>query len=134
MWVGTIEGSTLSGKSENGFTIYANGIDENGNAVNGYVLGKGLVEILENDGTITPGQDTHYVHMLDDVPTSPKEGDLWNDDGTWYIYQDGTSYPIGDDSGLIEQLSARVDGVETALSGKADISSTVLNPIYGGNG
>lgn len=122
VWVGTIEGSTLSGKSENGFTIYANGIDENGNAVNGYVLGKGLVEILENDGTITPGQDTHYVHMLDDVPTSPKEGDLWNDDGTWYIYQDGTSYPIGDDSGLIQQLSARVDNVETALSGKADKS------------
>ena len=60
--------------------------------------------------------------MLDDVPTSPKEGDLWNDDGTWYIYQDGTSYPIGDDSGLIQQLTERVDGVETTLSSKADKS------------
>jgi hypothetical protein len=65
VWVGTIAGSTSSGKSENGFTIYANGIDENGNAVTGYVLGKGVVEILEADGTITPGIDTHYLHLYD---------------------------------------------------------------------
>ena len=122
IWVCTIAGSTVSGFSQNGYTIFADGKDENGNEVTGYVLGKGDITILEADGTITPGEDTYYVHMLDDVPTSPKEGDLWNDDGTWYIYQDGTSYPIGDDSGLIQQLSARVDGVETALSRKADKS------------
>lgn len=122
IWVCTIAGSTSTGFSQNGYTVFADGKDENGNEVTGYCLGKGDITILEADGTITPGETTYYVHMLSAEPTAPKDGDLWNDDGTWYIYQDGTSYPIGDDSGLIQQLSARVDGVETALSSKADKS------------
>lgn len=133
IWVCTIAGSTSTGFSQNGYTIYADGKDENGNEVTGYILGKGDITILEADGTITPGETFYYVHMLSAQPTAPKDGDLWQLSGTWYIYQDGTSYPIGGDSGLIQQLSARVDGVETAISSKADVSS--LNnylPLSGG--
>ena len=99
VWVGTIEGSSISGSSLNGYTIFADGIDENGNNVNGYVLGKGDVQILEADGTITPGETTYYVHLLSEEPTAPKEGDLYQIDGIWYIYQDGQASAIGDDSG-----------------------------------
>lgn len=116
IWVCTIAGSTSTGFSQNGYTIFADGKDENGNEVTGYVLGKGDITILEADGTITPGEDTYYVHMLSAEPSTPKDGDLWQLSGSWYIYQDGTAYPIGDDSGLISQLS-------TELSNKADISS-----------
>jgi len=123
VWVGTIGGCSVSGQSINGYSVFASGIDENGNAVENYCLGKGDITILEADGTITPSETTYYVHMLSAEPTTPKDGDLWQLSGTWYIYQDGTSYPIGDDSGLIQQLSAE-------LSNKADISSTVLNPTY----
>ena len=60
VWVGTIEGSPASGTCTNGYTVIADGIDENGNPVNGYVLGRGDVEILKEDGT--PIEDpTHFV-------------------------------------------------------------------------
>ncbi len=60
VWVGTIEGSPASGTCTNGYTVIADGIDENGNPVSGYVLGRGDVEILKEDGT--PIEDpTHFV-------------------------------------------------------------------------
>ena len=114
VWVGTIEGSTSSGKSENGFTIYANGTDENGDAVNGYVLGKGNVEILETDGTITPTEDTHYLHLLDSQPTSPKEGDVWQVDGVWYIYQNGEACSIADLSEIEAEIALKQDKLSDA--------------------
>ena len=122
IWVCTIEGSTSTGTSKNGYTIFADGKDENGNEVTGYVLGKGDITILEADGTITPGENAYYVHMLSAEPSTPKDGDLWQLSGTWYIYQNGTSYPIGDDSGLIEEILER-------LETKADKQKTM--PVHG---
>ena len=56
VWTGTVEGCYTSGTSELGYVVYANGVDENGHQVdNPYVLGKGDVNILEGDGSITPG-------------------------------------------------------------------------------
>ena len=116
VWVCTIEGSSSPGESQNGYTIYADGVDENGDRVTGYVLGKGCISILENDGTITPGETTYYVHLLSSQPASPKEGDLWQLSGSWYIWQDGTAYPIGDDSGLISQLSSELSTKQDVLA------------------
>ena len=116
VWVCTIEGSASPGESQNGYTIYADGVDENGDKVTGYVLGKGSISILENDGTITPGETTYYVHLLSSQPSSPKEGDLWQLSGSWYIWQDGTAYPIGDDSGLISQLSSEISTKQDVLA------------------
>ena len=60
IWVGTVEGCSTSGSFENGYTVLADGTDENGNPVSGYVLGRGDVEILKEDGT--PIEDpTHFV-------------------------------------------------------------------------
>ena len=47
IWVGTVEGSPTAGSCTNGYTVLADGIDENGNPVSGYVLGRGDVEILK---------------------------------------------------------------------------------------
>lgn len=96
IWVGTIDGSTLPGTSDNGYSVMADGIDEHGNAVNGYVLGKGLVEILDTDGTITPGYTVNYVHLLSAEPPIPKDGDLYPiDDEHYLIWQDGESHSLG---------------------------------------
>lgn len=115
VWVGTVEGSTISGKSENGFTIYASGIDENGDVVTGYVLGKGLVEILENDGTITPGQDTYYLHLYDEQPTTPKEGDVWkNPSGEYFVWQNNQANSLGASAEwVIQQLASKQDILST---------------------
>lgn len=130
VWVCTIEGSASPGESQNGYTIYADGVDENGDRVTGYVLGKGCISILETDGTITPGETTYYVHLLSSQPASPKEGDLWQLSGSWYIWQDGTAYPIGDDSGLISQLSSELSNYVPAsrtINNKALSSDLTLN-------
>ena len=117
VWVGTVEGTSTNGTSTNGYTIFASGTDENGATVTGYVLGKGDVEIMDADGTLNPGEIKYYVHMLSAESSTPKEGDLWRgDDDAWYIYQDGQAWPVGDDSGLINQLSAEVQT-------KADLSA-----------
>ena len=126
VWVCTIEGSTSPGDSQNGYTIYADGVDENGDRVTGYVLGKGSISILETDGTITPGETTYYVHLLSSQPASPKEGDLWQLSGSWYIWQDGTAYPIGDDSGLISQLSSELSTKQDVL---ADAQISAIDSI-----
>lgn len=96
VWVGTVAGSSASGTSENGYTVYASGIDENGDEVHDYVLGKGLVEILTTDGTITPSVDTAYVHLFSEQPANPKEGDMWPDaNGGFVVWQDGEAVPLG---------------------------------------
>lgn len=120
VWVGTIAGSSITGRCENGYTVFASGNDENGNPVLNYTLGKGLVEILEADAELKPGADIKYVRIFGEEPENPKDGDVWQLSGAWYIYQDGQSWPIGDDSGLIGQLSAEVQDVENELSTKQD--------------
>ena len=97
VWVGTIEGCPISGRSENGFTVFASGIDENGNPVSNYVLGKGLIEILEGDGTITPDAPSYYVHLFDEEPEEPREGDMYpaTSSSGYVIWQDGEAHPLG---------------------------------------
>ena len=61
VWVGTVEGSTAVGSFKNGYTVLADGVDENGNPVTGYVLGRGDVEILKVDGTPISGDVSYFV-------------------------------------------------------------------------
>ena len=76
IWVGTIQGTTTSGTSKNGYTIFADGTDENGNNVTGYVLGKGDIEILEADGTPSPDPARYTVKLLSAEAQQPREGDM----------------------------------------------------------
>ena len=119
VWVGTVEGSAQSGKSTKGYTIFASGTDENGNAVSDYVLGKGDVIILESDGTITPGVDAHYVHLLSSESATPKDGDLFpNSDGTYSIWQNGQAH------NLAGMTSADLDDTLTLYGKAADAKAT----------
>jgi hypothetical protein len=79
IYVGTLPACNAVGKGANGFVVSADGVDENGNAVTGYVLGKGDLEILTADGAIVPGVTTHYVHGLDEQPDNPREYDIYKD-------------------------------------------------------
>lgn len=116
VWVGTIEGTSTSGTSKNGYTIFASGTDENGEPVTGYILGKGDIEILEADGTLTPGKTLAYVHLLSADSEGENDGDLWQTSGTWKIRQDGQDWLIGDDSGMIAELSAQLSAKQDKLS------------------
>lgn len=97
MWVGTIVGSEGAGYSENGYTVYADGIDENGNAVAGYALGKGDIQILAADGQITPDDSgtRWFVTLLSGESSNPKDGQMFPEDGQYFIWQDGEKHPLG---------------------------------------
>lgn len=88
-YVGTIPASTLTGKSVNGYSIVADGIDEDGNDITGYILGKGDIIILDADGHITVDGKTVYLHLLSETPEYPKDGDVVFVDGKWKIWQNG---------------------------------------------
>lgn len=90
-WHGTLPKSDSVGKSINGFTITASGIDENGNEVEGYILGKGDVGILNTDGTITVGETTYYLHFLPNKPETPHLADVIFEDEQWKIWN-GTEW------------------------------------------
>lgn len=138
VYVGTVAGADVSGTTENGYVIMADGVDENGDAVTGYVLGRGNVTILDDDGILQPDAKRYYVRMLSADTENHFEGDLYRSNGTWYIWQDGQSWSIGDDSGKIAELSAKVDtkadlsvldnyvttdDFDEAISVKADLSA-----------
>lgn len=102
VWVGTVNGSFIPGISEEGYQIYARGVDENGYEMpegEVYNLGQGLVEILNADGYNIPGKSIAYVHLLSADPSGIvlTDGDMWRDNATsaYYIYQDNNTYMLG---------------------------------------
>ncbi len=129
VWVGTIEGCPISGRSENGFTVFASGIDENGNPVSNYVLGKGLIEILEGDGTITPDAPSYYVHLLDQPPATPKEGDLWRTpDGIWFIRQGNTNKQLDKAAmDVADSASSTASAAMEAATSAGGIASSAMS-------
>ena len=119
--------------------MFASGIDENGNSVSNYVLGKGLIEILQADGTITPDAPSYYVHLLDEEPDQPKEGDMWQDtDYIWYIYQNGHSYQLdkkasdiaNDAYDVAIQAYGKADDLETLVPAQASTQNQLADKSF----
>lgn len=76
VWTGSLAAFDESVRIVNGFRVVADGIDENGNEVTGYVLGVGDIEILALDGTVTPGKTIYYLHFVSEIPESPNYADV----------------------------------------------------------
>lgn len=91
VWQVTVDGSKVSGEIEDGYGIYASGIDENGTPVNGFCLGRGMVKILgdyeEVDGV------GYRLTLRDEIPFAPKEGDVaWFEEDGQYKLFDGEEW------------------------------------------
>ena len=135
VWCGTLPASSLPGQSLMGFKITADGIDENGTAVSGYVLGKGDFFVLDDDSTITVGEITFYVHIVPTASEAPKKGDLALDtmmifDGTrWRALGGGGGDISHDDFASVNALpavyklgdvAAKVNEILTTLKGETN--------------
>ena len=55
VWVGTVRGCSTPGTSLSGFVVTADGVDEHGATVSGYILGVGDVVVLTREESVTPG-------------------------------------------------------------------------------
>lgn len=91
VYVATVDASAAPGVAKNGLEITANGLDENGERVEGYVLGTADVYILDRDGSITVGETTYYIRLVDSKPATPHKGDVVKSDDGWEIF-DGSAW------------------------------------------
>ena len=58
VWVGTVRGCSTPGTSLSGFVVTADGVDEHGSAVSGYILGVGDVVVMTREESVTTGTVT----------------------------------------------------------------------------
>lgn len=93
VWVATLEGSEVAGKVSNGYEVLADGKDEDGNDVTGYVLGKGDVYILENGTELSRLVGKIAVRYMDEIPDVPTKGDLMNSNGELRLF-DGEDWLV----------------------------------------
>lgn len=86
VWVSTIEGCDIAGKVANGYEVLADGKDEDGNDVTGYVLGKGDVFIIEDSIELSRLVGKIAVRYMDEIPDVPTKGDLMNSNGELRLF------------------------------------------------
>lgn len=103
VWVGTLDGTDTTGTVANGFMIGANGIDENGDEVSGYILGVGDVKILDADGSFHPDVTSFYMKMFQEQPDEPNIGDAYFEDDILKVY-DGTQWKDVDKVDLTDYI------------------------------
>ena len=108
-WVATIEGNDTVGETKNGFTILANGTDELGNDVSGYVLGVGGVKVIQSNPSVDPEEQYTLMRLYEQEPTELKDGATFIDDGHLAVYADGDVVKCANESDL-EDLEGVVDG------------------------
>ena len=114
VWVATIPACTTSGRTVSGLRIMADGTDENGDAVTGYVLGVADFAVATFDIAPAPGETSYALRYFDSVPNPPHKGDVAKIGGVLKYY-DGTAW----------QVFADVD-----LSNYALKSDATLTPVY----
>ena len=136
VWVVTFNGCSITGKVANGLEVLADGIDENGDAVNGYVLGIGDIYILDRDTDVEEAVSKHTMRYCDETPETPVGGDVVIENGSLKIY-DGTQW-ISIDIDLSEYatkseletaastLDSKIDSTKTDLEGSiAEVASNI---------
>ena len=93
VWTGPIPAPERAGSVVGGFKVLADGTDENGEPVTGYVLGVGDVRVLNRDNT--EGDTSHLFHLKDETPDDPKKADVVHLSGDWKIYDGEGWIPFG---------------------------------------
>ena len=125
-YVCTLPASTAVGTSGLGYSVTANGTDENGNAVQGYVLGKGDIVILDSEAAISTGAKANYVNLLSAQREVPEDGDMWQTaDGGYVIWQDGEVHEL---NVPFEAISAYVES-QVSSKAEADWVQSALNNV-----
>ena len=78
VWVATIPATATSGRTAHGLRILADGADENGEAVGGYVLGVADFAVASLDVTPAPepGETSWQMLYFDAVPGVLRKGDV----------------------------------------------------------
>ena len=130
VWVATFEGCDIAGKVGNGLSILADGIDEEGNEVSGYVLGRGDLFILENDTEIARLVEKHTVVYMDELPSTPSVGDLLNSNGEFRIFDGENWIEIGGGDVNDSQITINKNGqIVGAFTTNSEVPVSINIPV-----
>lgn len=91
VYTATLPACNTSGRVRSGFTVLADGIDELGEPVTGYILGVADMAVYTRDLTVIPGYNGVAMHYFDNAPTVAKKGDVAPFDGVPKMY-DGAQW------------------------------------------
>ena len=122
VWVCTLAGSSAIGKSKGGITVYASGVDENGGSVSGYVLGKGDMTILADDGELHPDVPSYVVKLFDEQPEEPSNGNVCKVGEDYMIWQNGEANALGVTHTELSSYYTKAE-VDSQISSKADLNT-----------
>lgn len=123
VWVATIPGTATSGRTAAGFKIMADGIDENGAAVTGYVLGFADFSVLSFMPVPAPGGTFYFLRFFDQAPATPKEGDMAKIDGVLKFYNGSAWEPFA--------APVTLDNTVTRTSANGVKSSGIWSALWG---
>ena len=96
VWVATIPGTATSGRTIGGFRILADGEDENGAAITGYVLGFADFAVFSMLPVPAPGETFYLFRYFDAQPATPKKGDAAIIGGVLKYYNGTVWTPFAD--------------------------------------
>ena len=118
VWVVTIEGCDISGKVTSGYEIVADGLDEQGQEVRGYVLGCGDIYIMDRDVSIQKNIEKYNVRYCDELPTNPVKGDVIYHNGNVRLFNGSEWLTLGLEPHVIEGIDNRINEVESSIPTK----------------
>lgn len=101
VWTATIPATNTSGRVAGGFQVLADGIDENGDAVTGYVLGVADFTVFELEVTADPGRGgaSSVLRYFATAPAVAKAGDVAKFDGVLKFYDGSAWIPFAEGGG-----------------------------------
>ena len=137
VWVVTVEGCPIAGKTMGGFTIYADGTDESGNEVTGYVLGNGDCYVLEKSEKISALVGKSTMRILDDIPSTPAKGDVVIVNGVMKIYDGEEWYNVEVDLSdyyTKAEIDEKVDEIDSSISALGDEIPTKTSDLENDSG
>ena len=128
VWVATIPGTATSGRTTAGFRILADGIDENGDAVTGYVLGFADFSVLSFTPVPAPGGTFWLLRYFDTVPSVLHKGDVAKVDGVLKFYNGSAWEAFAGDIPAPSTATPAMDGTGAAGTSAAFARGDHVHP------
>ena len=127
VWTATIPATETSGRVAGGFQVLADGIDENGEPVSGYVLGVADFTIFDREITIDPGRGPSSVmRYFSTAPTVAKAGDVAKFDGVLKFY-DGTAWIVFAEGGGGGDVESDAIAEEFSTAATYEVGEVVMH-------
>jgi hypothetical protein len=130
VWVATLPATARSGRTENGLRVMADGIDENGAAVTGYILGVAdfAVASLGVTPAPEPGETSWQMLYFDAVPGTLRKGDVAKVDGVLKFYNGTAWEPFAGDIPAPSAATPAMDGTGAAGTSAAFARGDHVHP------